>query len=151
MKRWLLQVTLSLPGIALAAPWSFGEPVTVAGATGSPHYHHLDGAGRQHIAASAAEVALVWEDDRSGAPQVYFAVKPRVAESFSRAEQLSTGDEAYEPAIAFLGHGRWLAAWEQDASIVARVIDADASGPVATLSAKGGRQVTLTADRSGIM
>ena len=149
MKRLLLQVTLSLPGIALAAPWSFGEPVTVAGATGSPHYHHLDGAGRQHIAASASEVALVWEDDRSGAPQVYFAVKPRVAESFPRTEQLSTGDEAYEPAIVSLGPGRWLAAWEQDGVIAARVIDADGSGSVATLSAKGGRQVTLTADGSG--
>ena len=62
---------------------------------------------------------------------------------------MSTGDEAYEPAIVSLGQGRWLAAWEQDGVIAARVIDADGSGSVATLSAKGGRQVTLTADGSG--
>jgi hypothetical protein len=153
VKGLLLQAALCLSGIALAtpgaAPWSLGEPVTVSGAGGSPRYHHLDGAGRQHVAASATEVALIWEDDHTGAPQVYLAVKPRLAETFRRTEQLSTGKEAYEPAIASLGQGRWLAAWEQDAAVVARVIDADGLGPVATLAAKGGRQVTLTADPSG--
>jgi len=149
MIRSLLQLALYIPGVALAQPWAFGAPVTVADATGAPHYHHLDGAGRRHVAASATEVALVWEDDRSGAPQVYFAVKPRLAETFSRTHQLSDGEEAYEPAIVVIDEGRWLAAWEQDGAVMARVIEPKGLGPTQALAPKGSRQVTLASDRAG--
>ena len=98
---------------AHAAPWQFSAPLTLAGATGEPHYHHLDGAGRRHVAADTNHVAIVWEDDRSGAPQVYFASKGHRATGFAESIRLSTGAEAYEPAIAGLGAGHWLAAWEQ--------------------------------------
>lgn len=149
MMRFLLQIALYLPGIALASPWTLGDPITVAGDAGTPHYHHLDGAGRQHVATSDAEVAIVWEDDRSGAPQVYIAVKPHSAESFSRGGQLSDGEDAYEPTIVVIGNGQWLAAWEQDGAVTARVIDTDGLGPVTVLAGEGSRQVTLASDRSG--
>lgn len=147
--RIALALALCLPGLALASPWSFGEAITVAGETGVPHYHHLDGAGRQHVGASATEVALVWEDDRSGAPQVYVAVKPRQAPSFARTYRLSDGAEAYEPAIAGIDAGRWLAAWEQDGAVMARVVDSQGLGPPAVLAAKGASEVTLTGDGAG--
>jgi hypothetical protein len=145
----LLTGALCLPPLVSASPWTYDDPVTVAGDSERPHFHHLDGAGRTHVAASNVEVALVWEDDRSGAPQVYVAVKPHSAASFSRTEQLSDGAEAYEPAITTIGEGRWMAAWEQDGAVVARVIDGEGLGPVLMLGEKGSRQVALAGDDSG--
>jgi hypothetical protein len=147
--RYLLVLVAFAPTLVLAEPWEFGDAVTVAGDKPVAHYHHLDGAGRQHVAASDAAVALVWEDDRSGTPQVYCATKLHPAHAFTRTEQLSDGVEAYEPAIVTLGEGRWLAAWEQDGALKARIIDVDRLGPVQTLAGDGGRQVTLARDRSG--
>ncbi|MCG6966988.1 MAG: hypothetical protein LJE59_10775 [Chromatiaceae bacterium] len=148
MKRLPLLLCL-LPAWACAAPWSFGTPVLVAGASDSTHFHHLDGSGRQHVAASASEVALVWEDDRTGSPQIYLAVAPREAASFAPDVRLSDGEEAYEPALAALDGNRWLAAWEQDGAVVARVIDAQGLGPIQALAGKSSRQVTLVSDRAG--
>lgn len=147
MRRLLL--LLCLPGVVTAAPWIFSDPVTVAAEPGRPHYHHLDGAGRRHVAASDSEVAVVWEDDRSGAPQVYVAIKALDEPGFGRVERLSSGGEAYEPAIAALGEGRWLAAWEQDGAVVARSIGAGGLGVIRPLGAAGSRQVTLAGDAAG--
>jgi hypothetical protein len=144
-----LPVALSLPAVAFAEPWTFTDPITVADGTNTPHYHHLDGAGRRHVATSGTEVAVVWEDDRSGAPQVYMAVKPRSADSFSRTFQLSDGEEAYEPAIALIDEGRWMTAWEQDGTVVARVVDADGPGQTKPLTVNRSRQVTMASDRAG--
>jgi len=146
--RFLLALIPCLPVAAYASPWDFGDPITVAGTTGKPHFHHLDGAGRQHVAATSAEVALVWEDDHTGAPQVYVAVKANDSDSFSRASRLSEGEEAYEPAIVSIGGQRWLAAWEQDGAIAARVVDREGLGPLTVLSPNVSRQVTLASDGS---
>jgi len=148
MRAWLA-LLLCLPGAAAAAPWAFSDPVTVAGDADRPHYHHLDGAGRRHVAASDGEVMLVWEDDRSGAPQVYAATKAIDAPGFDRHVQLSTGDEAYEPAVVTLGGGRWLAAWEQDGGVVARLIGPHGLGEIRPLAAVGSRQVTLASAADG--
>lgn len=150
MIRCLLTASLCLPFTAVAAlPWTFAESVTVVGAGDSGHYHHLDGAGRRHIAAGRSQLALVWEDDRSGAPQVYAAIKPLEAQSFGLEFRLSEGKEAYEPAVAALPGDRWLVAWEQDGAIVARLIDAQGQGPLQILVPEGGRQVTLATDNVG--
>ncbi|MCB1925076.1 MAG: hypothetical protein KDJ27_15260 [Gammaproteobacteria bacterium] len=141
--RAMLACLFALPVIATAAPWTFSEPVTVAG--DGDHFHHLDGAGRRHVAAADGAVALVWEDDRSGAPQVYLATKPVDAADFGRIERLSDGTEAYEPAVVGLGGGRWLAAWEQDGGVVARLVTPDGLGEVVALARTGARQVTLAA------
>ncbi len=144
----LLVGGLYLPSLVSASPWTFDDPVTVASHSERPYFHHLDGAGRMHIAASSVEVALIWEDDRSGAPQVYVAVKPHSGKSFPRTDQVSDGAEAYEPAITTIGEHRWLAAWEQDGAVVARVIAADGLGPVCLLGEKTSRQVVLASDHS---
>ena len=56
-----------------AAEWEFSAPVELTDPSAPPHFHHLDGSGRQHVAVGGSNVAVVWEDDRSGSPQVYFA------------------------------------------------------------------------------
>ena len=148
--RLLLLSFFCLPGLAMAAaPWILGEAITVSDGGEAGFFHHLDGAGRQHLGASATEVALTWEDDSSGAPQVYVSIKPREATSFSRIYLVSKGAEAYEPSIAPLNGDRWIAAWEQDGAIVACVIDAEGPGPVGILAPGGGHQVTLATDRLG--
>ena len=147
--RALPALLLCLPGFVCAAPWEFDDPVTVAGVSDVPHFHHLDGAGRRHIAATDDEVAIVWEDDRIGAPQVYLAVKPQRAQVFAPEMQLSDGKEAFEPAVVALGTGRWLAAWEQDGVVVARLVDAQGMGAILPLAGGGSRQVTLAADGDG--
>jgi hypothetical protein len=91
----------------------------------------------------------VWEDDHSGAPQVYVAVKRHSDESTSRIDQLSDSEEAFEPTIAAIGNDRWVAAWEQDGTVAARVINADGLGPMSALAGKGSRQVMLASDHSG--
>lgn len=149
MMRALVPFALCVPAVVYASPWGFGDPITVAGDTGSPHFHHLDGSGRRHVAASDSAAAIVWEDDHSGAPQVYVTVKPHSAQAFSSKKRLSDGSEAYEPTIAAIGEGRWLAAWEQDGAVAARIIDADGLGPVRLLAGKGSRQVILASDDSG--
>jgi len=143
----LAACALAMP-VAVTAQWQFGDPVNVSPQTTQSHYHHLDGSARRHVAASAEQVAVVWEDDRSGSPQVYLATK-RHEESTFREQRLSDGGEAYEPAVVVLPGERWLAAWEQDGGIKARVFDAAGAGPVATLLEQGGRQVSLAADDAG--
>lgn len=143
MGAGLLPALLCASASVLAQPWVFGDPVTVGGDQGAPHYHHLDGAGRRHVAASDAGVAIVWEDDRSGAPQVYLAVRPHAAEGFAAEYRLSEGTEAYEPAVVALSEGRWLAAWEQDGRVVARAIGESGPGPALELAGDGSRQVSL--------
>ncbi len=142
----LLVVLLWPPWVAAATPWSLSESLTVAEAAGVTHYHHLDGAGRKHLAATEAAVALVWEDDRSGAPQVYVAVKRLADAAFTRIYRLSYGAEAYEPAIVALDAERWVAVWEQDGSIHGCVIDATGAAPAQRLAAQPARQATLVTD-----
>ncbi|MGD9410190.1 MAG: sialidase family protein [Thiohalocapsa sp.] len=149
MIRSLLSAALLVPAAVLGQPWSFADPISVAGPPDSGDYHHLDGAGRRHIAASQDEVAVAWEDDRTGSPQIYLAVKPDRADEFPAAQRLSDGEEAYEPALVAIDDGRWLAAWEQDGAIKARLIDPSGPGPIAELAAKDSGQVTLANDGTG--
>lgn len=134
---------------AAAAPWSFGEPLTVADQGERAHFHHLDGSARRHVAADAGAVAVVWEDDRDGAPQVYLAERRLDADSFGAHRRVSTGEEAYEPAVAALGDGRWLVAWEQDGGAWVRTLHGDGMGEPLRLADGGARQVTLAVSPAG--
>lgn len=149
MKHRLLFGVLAWSSALSAAPWDFGAPLEVAGGEGTPHFHHLDGAGRRHVAATDDAVALVWEDDRDATPQVYAVIKPHAVVVFPPSMRLSDGGEAYEPAIVALDRQRWLAAWEQDGQIRAVVVDAKGIGPRVTLAGSGSRQVTLATAAQG--
>jgi len=149
MRYLLALVFAGLPIIAGAAEWRFDSPVELTAKDTAAHFHHHDGAGRRHVAAGEQEVAVVWEDDHSGMPQVYMAVLAYGADAPAARYRLSLGDEAYEPAVVAAGDGRWVAAWEQDGTVVARFIDGDGPGPVTPLVEKGARQVTLARDGAG--
>jgi hypothetical protein len=100
--------------------WKFSTRVAVTDSPVKGIFHHLEGAGRKHIAVSAQTVAVTWEDNRHGVPQVFIAIKGFTDKQFSDAMQVSDGVEAYEPAIANLPDNRFVLVWEQDQSVFAR-------------------------------
>ncbi len=144
MKCFVSLLALTLAAPAVASPWQFDAPVDVIAARAGVH-PHLSGAGRRHIAVRGNDVAVVWEDNRSGQPQVYVALRHNHRRPFSNPIRLSTGKTAYEPAIVSAGSENFVVAWEQDDAIHARIVAANGTiGPVAQLSTSGS-QVTLAA------
>jgi hypothetical protein len=79
--------------------WAFDSRIAVTGPPVASVYHHLDGSGRKHIAVTSESVAVVWEDNRSQAPQIYVTLKSLTQDSFPPALSVSSGSEAYEPTI----------------------------------------------------
>ena len=138
----LCLVLVALPAQATDR-WSFDTKLAVTGEPVSGVYPHLDGAGRKHIAIASEAVAATWEDNRSGAPQVYVALKANDRNRFATAMQVSGGGEAYEPAIASLPQNRFALAWEQDGSIHARVLTDDGLGMPVALGSAGASHVSL--------
>ena len=126
-----------------AAGWNFEPRIAVTGEPQSGVFHHLDGAGRKHLAVSGDRVAAVWEDNRSGAPQVYVATKSPSSDGFARALLISSGEEAYEPGIAALDNGNFILAWEQDGAVFARLLVAGKPGEAIKLSRAAAGHVSL--------
>ena len=114
-------------GSSGADGWQFSAPLAVTPEPRAGLFHHLDGAGRKHLAVSGSTVATIWEDNRDGSPQIYMSRLRPGAARFDAARQLSDGREAYEPVIAALGEGAFVLAWEQDGQI--RVQAWHQSGP----------------------
>ena len=136
-------------GQSLAAEqWQFDERIAVGGSPAEGVFHHLDGAGRKHLAVSGRIIAAVWEDNHSGDPQVYIALASVGEKRFSDPILVSGGDEAYEPAIAALGENRFALAWEQDDAIHARLLDDGILRPSKKLGDSASSQVSL-ASRDG--
>lgn len=113
----LLSLAFGLPLHSLAEPWTFSNKLLVSPHNGKRIFHHLDASGRKSIAISANSIAVVWEDNHSGGPQVYVAFKSLDEERFTPPLQVSTGNEAYEPTITALDAGRFVLGWEQDGAI----------------------------------
>jgi hypothetical protein len=133
---------LFVTGRAFAdAPWHFQAPTDVSPRLGERVFHHLEAGSRRHLAVSADDVALAWEDHRSGEPRVYAAAKPRAASRFPPAVLLSEGP-AYEPVIETLAAGRFVAGFEQDRAAWLRTLERGQPGPLFRLSENGG-QVSL--------
>ena len=102
--------------------WAFDGRTSVTGPPVDAVFHHLDGSGRKHIAVTREMVAVVWEDNRTQVPQIYVTLKMLVQETFPTALQVSSGSEAYEPAIDAIHGDRFMLVFEQDAAIFARVL-----------------------------
>lgn len=100
-------------------------------------FHHLDASGRNSLAVSGASVALVWEDNRSGAPNCYLAVQGGGANVF-REFPFGQG-ECFEPAIAALDGERFLLIWEDAGGVHAALADAAGTGPATRLADSGGQ------------
>lgn len=101
--------------------WTFAEKIAITEKPVNGVFQHLEGGNRKHIAISPSYVAAVWEDDRTGDPQIYLALKQQGEKKFSAAEMVSSASEAYEPAIANLPKNRFIITWEQDGMVFARV------------------------------
>jgi hypothetical protein len=125
--------------------WNFDSRIRVSGPPIDAVFHHLDGAGRRHIAVSGESVAVVWEDNRSKAPQIYATLKTSAQDSFPTALAVSSGSEAYEPAIAALSGNRFVLAYEQDTVVFARVLTAQGLAEPARLSQAAAAHVNITA------
>lgn len=134
---------LSLPALA----WEFAEPVTVSSARANV-FHHLEAAGRASLAVSGTDVAVTWEDNRSGRPEVYVALK-RAEQNFGEALRVSRGGTAYEPAIAALADDGFVIAWEEEGRVHARAMRDGSLGPVVPVEDAPGTQATLAAAPDG--
>jgi hypothetical protein len=132
----LLLALLAWPAQAV---WEWSAPLTVNSVRSAAIFPHLESANRRGVAVSGDTVAVVWEDNRDGSPQCYLATKPAAAAAFQPEIRLSQGD-CYEPVVAALGEGRFVAAWEEAGRVHARVLPGDA---VQKLSDVEAAQVTL--------
>lgn len=121
------------------AAWEWSAPLTVNSVQGAAIFPHIESANRQGIAVSGDTVGVVWEDNRSGSPQCYLALKPATAAQFQPEIQLSQ-NECYEPVVLALGAGRFVAAWEEAGAIRAQVL---LGGTPQQLSKAVAAQVTL--------
>ena len=121
------------------AAWEWSAPLTVNSVQGAAIFPHIESANRQGVAVSGDTVGVVWEDNRSGSPQCYLALKPATAAQFQPEIQLSK-NECYEPVVLALGAGRFVAAWEEAGAVQARVLP---GGTPLQLSKAAAAQVTL--------
>lgn len=139
----------------MAAPWSFGEKITVAQSSKARTFHHVDSSGRKNIAVSGDSVGVIWEDNHSGVSQVYVAFKSIPSPAFEPAWRVSDAPPrahtlaAYEPVIVALGAGRFLMGWEQDSSVWVRSGGPKGLDPAVKLSSKEAGQITLAAGKHG--
>lgn len=142
------RLAATLLGLALALPiqaeWAFADFEAVSGEPQEKLFPHLESAGRNNLAASGDRLAVVWEDNRDGNPQVYAALRRLDRPGFTAPLRLSAGKEAYEPVVVGLGNGRFLAAFEQDGQVVARVFGAETQGALTLLDTGASAQISLT-------
>ncbi len=143
--RTLLILLLLAPlQLQAASQWAFSERIAVTEKPQAGVFHHLDSAGRRSIALSEGQVAITWEDNRSGQPQIYYAVKPQGSSTFSAPIQISNNKDAYEPAIAGLKNGRFILVWEQAGAVVARAAIGAKLGPIVKISSSAAGQATIS-------
>lgn len=123
--------------------WIFDSRNSVTGPPVGAVYHHLEGSGRKHIAVTRESVALVWEDNRSQAPQIYATLKSLTQETFPTALLVSSGSEAYEPSIDAISDNRFVLAFEQDGAIFARILTEKGLAEPARLSRAAASHVSI--------
>jgi len=150
MKTFSLLIGLILiPGITIATDrWNFERRIAVTQASRSGVFHHLEGAGRKHIATSHSHIAVAWEDNSSSEPQVYVVVKGKENRVFSKPHQISSGHDAYEPSIAAVVKDQFVVTWEQDGEVLIKSFSADSFGDTVKLSSSSAGHASITSDGS---
>ena len=140
---------------AIAASWLFGDKITVAQTSKPRTFHHVESSGRKNIAVSGDTVGVIWEDNRSGVPQVYVAFKPIQSSAFESPWRASDAPPrahtlaAYEPVIVALGGGRFLMAWEQSSGVWVRSGGPQGLDPAVKLGSAEAGQITLATGARG--
>ena len=145
--RLLLCTLLAAASTTLHAQgWRFAPPAVVTDPGGDRVFPHLEGAGRRSLAVGGDQVAVVWEDNRSGTPRGYVAFRNGDGDTFEARRRISGEDPAYGPVITALGGGRFLSAWEEDGRVQARVLTRERAGPAITLADNAGQPTLYAAD-----
>lgn len=126
---------------AAAAQWQFAPAVAVVDA--GPAFVHVESAGRKNIAVSGRQVAVVWDDDRSGLPECRLALKAVDRPRFGEPWRLSLGRECAEPVLVALGAGRFLAGWEEDGRLWLRGLTPAGLGRPLALAGPSAVQLSL--------
>lgn len=139
MKRYLTSILVCMCSNVQAL--EFSEPLTVTSAQQGV-FHHLEASGRSSMAVSADRVAITWEDNSSGVPQVYVAFKDKHAAQFSKPLLVSEAGPAYEPAIA-LANGQFIVGWEAQDQLWLRVVEPQKRGKLTALGQTRSRQLTF--------
>jgi hypothetical protein len=134
---------------AFAAPWVFDPPILVSHDPAQRAFFHLESAGRKSIALSDGWVAITWEDNRDGVSRCYVALKAPGKNTFGVEIRISGEQEAFEPAIAGLGQGRFAVAWEEAGHIQARTVATDGLGKSIALDSEEAAQVSLDYAQTG--
>lgn len=134
--------------LTLAAPWEFGEPVTVSAAHAGV-FHHLEAAGRQSIAVSAGTVAVVWEDNRDGTQRAYAALRVSGKDDFV-LQRLSGMQEAYAPVVMALPQGGFIFGWEEGGHVWVRTGGSAGFAPPLSLGGTEAAQIVLGAGDLGV-
>lgn len=152
MCRLLLALPLITGFPVQADSWNFDNKIAVSKNIEASVFQHLDSSGRKNIAVSGKTLAVVWEDNRSGASQTYVAFKKLEANEFSKEQHISTGKSAFTPAILALGEDRFLAGWEQDGAVWLRTVSPTGLGPALQISqAETGQVALATTDGRNII
>lgn len=145
--RAAVLLCLSTPTLVFA--WTYSPIINVSELQQANSFVHLESSGNRAIAISKDQIAIAWEDNHSGKPQVYLASK-RVTDSvFSPVVRVSDNGPAYEPAVTGLGDGRFLVVWEEQDRVWARIVSGQKTGIVQQLSQQPSREATLSAGSNG--
>ncbi|HKJ76820.1 MAG TPA: hypothetical protein VKA64_06410, partial [Gammaproteobacteria bacterium] len=145
--RFMILALLAGLSTALQAQgWRFAPPAVVTDPGGDRVFPHLEAAGRRSIAVDGDQVAVVWEDNRSGTPLAYIAFRNGDGDTFEARRRISGEGPAYGPVITALGGGRFLTAWEEDGRVQARVLTRERAGGAVTLAEGAGQPTLYAAD-----
>lgn len=112
---------LSLFALPVQAGWEFSPPLEVGAAAGKKVFHHLESANRKALAESGGRVALVWEDNRTGDPRCWLALRKSGATAPFSPPQAVTAGECYEPVVQGMGGGRFVLGWEENGAVWIRM------------------------------
>ena len=139
--RCLITSILLLSSSQLFAS-DFGNTITVS-ASQNGIFHHFESSGRTSLAVANGTVAIVWEDNRTGVPQIFVAFKSRSQTQFTQAIQVSIQGPAYEPAITAIGE-QFVIGWESQDRLWLRQVSPARLGNIVPLTTATARQLTLT-------
>lgn len=138
---------LCIPTLAFA--WTYSPVISVSELRQAHTFAHLESSGNRSIAISKNQIAIAWEDNHSGKPEVYVAIKELNATQFNKALRVSDSTPAYEPALAGIGDGRFLVVWEANDHVWARIVSLRQSGNAQQLTSNAARQATVSTDEAG--
>ncbi|MEJ2360088.1 MAG: hypothetical protein P8Z75_01475 [Gammaproteobacteria bacterium] len=134
---------------ATAFAWTYSAPITVNTLSKPGTFLHLESSGNRSLALGKSTIAVAWEDNRSGQPQVYVAYKSHTSKSFTAAQRVSADGPAYEPAIAALPDRGFIVAWEAKGHVWARLVSPGHRAELQRVSNALARQVTISVAPSG--